>query len=211
MHRFFISIPFWVRWIFPHYIWRMPTREKVLYLTFDDGPHPQITPFVLDSLKKADAKATFFCIGKNVLLYPDVYRRIIAEGHAVGNHTHNHLKGSKTSAEAYAADIKKAAHLIHSHLFRPPYGRITRRQAAAVPAAINRRDAKIIMWDVLSADFDPNILPQKCFDYVLRHARPGSVIVFHDSEKAYANMQYALPLVLQHFAAAGYRFEKIEG
>ena len=189
----------------------MPTREKVLYLTFDDGPHPQITRFVLDSLKKAGAKATFFCIGKNVLLYPDVYRRIIAEGHAVGNHTHNHLKGSKTSTETYAADIKKAAHLIHSHLFRPPYGRITHRQAAAVPAAINRNDAKIIMWDVLSADFDQKILPQKCFDYVLRHARPGSVIVFHDSEKAYVNMQYALPRVLQHFAAAGYRFEKIEG
>jgi peptidoglycan-N-acetylglucosamine deacetylase len=188
----------------------MPTREKVLYLTFDDGPHPAITLFVLDALKKFGATATFFCIGKNVALYPDVYRRILAEGHAVGNHTFNHPRGNKTSADAYAADIQKAAVLIRSNLFRPPYGRITRRQAAAVPAAMNHNDAKIIMWDVLSADFDQKIMPEKCFDYVRHHARPGSVVVFHDSEKAYPNMAYALTRVLQHFTAAGYGFEAIE-
>ncbi len=200
-----------MRWLFPHYVWRIPVREKVLYLTFDDGPHPEITPFVLNELKEVGAKATFFCIGKNVLRHPDVYRSIRAAGHAVGNHTFHHPNGSKTTTEAYAADIQKAAAFIQSHLFRPPYGRISRRQAAAVPTALNRKDSKIIMWDVLSADFDPNTTPQKCLGYVLRHARPGSVVVFHDSEKAYVNMRYALPRVLQHFTEAGYRFAAIQG
>lgn len=187
----------------------MPVREKVLYLTFDDGPHPVITPFVLQELARFSARATFFCIGKNVVAHPEIYRQLIAGGHAVGNHTFHHLKGSKTDVKQYVADIKKATDHIQSSLFRPPYGRITKAQARAVPSALGRADAKIIMWDVLSADFDQKISPQRCLENVLRNGRPGSIIVFHDSEKAWPNLHHALPRVLAYFASAGYRFEVV--
>lgn len=206
MHRFLIKIPFWVRWIFPRYTWRIPTREKVLYLTFDDGPHPEVTAFVLDQLRQYGAKATFFCIGKNVLAHPGMYQRILAEGHAVGNHTHNHPNGVKTPDDTYLGNIREAAQWIASPLFRPPYGRIRSRQAKKVASAMGRNDTRIIMWDVLSADFDRGITPQQCLDNVVRNAREGSVVVFHDSEKAAPNMQYALPGVLAHFRAKGYVF-----
>lgn len=204
MHRFLIKIPFWVRWIFPRYIWRMPTREKVLYLTFDDGPHPEITAFVLDQLKQFGARATFFCIGKNVLAHPSTYRRILAEGHAVGNHTNNHLNGVKTADDVYLSNIREATSLIDTNLFRPPYGRIKGSQAKGVAAAMQKPQAKVIMWDVLSADFDQGISPEQCLQNVVRNARPGSVVVFHDSEKAFRNMQYALPRVLSYFMEKGY-------
>lgn len=204
MHRFLIKVPFWVRWIFPRYIWRMPTREKVLYLTFDDGPHPEITAYVLDQLKQYGASATFFCIGKNVLAHPATYQRILAEGHAVGNHTHNHLNGLHTANNVYLANIREAAGYIETSLFRPPYGRIRHSQAKQVAAAMQKPQAKVIMWDVLSADFDQGISPEQCLQHVVRNARPGSVVVFHDSEKAFKNMAYALPRVLSFFVEKGY-------
>lgn len=154
--------------------------EKIIYLTFDDGPHPVATPFVLDTLKKYNAKATFFCIGKNVAQHPDIYKRILLEGHTTGNHTHNHLNGSKNSNEEYIANIKEAKKYIDSNLFRPPYGRITGFQVKLLNRAFN-----IIMWDVLSADFDIHLSPEKCSRNVIKSAREGSIVVFHDSEKAF--------------------------
>jgi peptidoglycan/xylan/chitin deacetylase (PgdA/CDA1 family) len=155
--KYFVKTPWWIKKVFPFYTWGIPTKEKILYLTFDDGPHPEATPFVLSELKKFSALATFFCIGKNVLAYPDIYKRILHEGHTVGNHTQNHLNGWKTANDLYMSDIAEAANYIDSNLFRPPYGRITLFQAKNLPAAMKGKKSKIIMWDVLSADFDESI------------------------------------------------------
>lgn len=182
-----------------------------MYLSFDDGPHPVATPFVLDELKRHDAKATFFCIGKNVVAYPAIYQRILAEGHAVGNHTHTHPNGWKTKAATYLQDISEAAGHIGSALFRPPYGRITSLQARNIGTALKKEKATVVMWDVLSADFDTSVSPQQCLEHVVRHTVNGSVIVFHDSEKAFPRLEYCLPRALNYFAAKGLRMEKIEG
>jgi peptidoglycan-N-acetylglucosamine deacetylase len=197
--------PWWLRALYPSLVWRMPAREKKIYLTFDDGPHPVATPFVLDQLAAYGAKASFFCIGKNVAAEPDIYQRILAEGHAVGNHTQHHLNGWKTDDGEYINDTMKAAGYIQSNLFRPPYGRIKRSQIKR----LEEKGMKIIMWDVLSADFDTNLTPQASLSYVLYHTKPGSVVLFHDSEKAWERMSGALPAVLQHFSAEGYTFEKL--
>lgn len=196
--------------MYPSYLWSMPAKEPVIYLTFDDGPHPVATPFVLDQLKQYGAKATFFCIGKNVVAYPDIYRRILEEGHAVGNHTHTHPNGWKTKDEKYLQDVSEASGHIDSTLFRPPYGRITSFQAANIRAAIKKEKATVVMWDVLSADFDESISPQQCLENVLLNARDGSVIVFHDSEKAFPRLQYCLPKTLAFFAKKGMQMEKLE-
>lgn len=194
--------------MFPaHLIWRIPTAEKILYLTFDDGPHPVATAFVLDELKKYKAKATFFCIGKNVQEQPQLYQRILAEGHRVGNHTHNHLNGWKTDDKTWLSNVKEAAKWIDSDLFRPPYGKIRSFQAKLLQEATP--PFRIIMWNVLSADFDQNISKEQCFNHVKSNAKPGSIIVFHDSEKAFENMKYALSETLAHFSGMGYRFEAI--
>ena len=187
----------------------MPGKEKILYLTFDDGPHPTITSFVLDELKKHNAKASFFCIGKNVQAYPEVYRRILDEGHAVGNHTQHHLNGWKTENKEYLADIHEAGKYIDAALFRPPYGRITSFQAKNLQAALKKPEAKVIMWDVLSADFDETLSGENCLQHVILNAGKGSIIVFHDSEKAWDRLAYALPRVLDFFEKKGFRFEKL--
>lgn len=197
--------PWWLRALYPSLIWRMPAGEKKLYLSFDDGPHPVATPFVLDQLAAYGAKASFFCIGKNVTAAPEIYQRILDEGHAVGNHTHNHLNGWKTADENYLADTRQAAACIQSDLFRPPYGRIKRSQIRQV----KKMGMKIIMWDVLSADFDTHLTPQASLSYVLYHSKPGSIILFHDSAKAWDRMSVALPAVLKHFTSEGYVFEKL--
>lgn len=194
------------RWIYPGFTWQMPAGGNKVYLSFDDGPHPEITSFVLDELKLYGAKATFFCVGSNVEKYPEVYKRIISEGHAVGNHTYNHLNGWKTADKTYLEDITKAASHIDSTLFRPPHGRITRFQAGALKEQLRYR---IIMWTVLSGDFDPDISGQKCLENVMRHTRNGDIVVFHDSEKAFERMKFALPRVLKGLAEKGYVFEKI--
>jgi peptidoglycan-N-acetylglucosamine deacetylase len=199
--------PKWVSKLFGDSIWSMPETEKAIYLTFDDGPHPVITPFVLDELGKFDAKATFFCIGKNVAEHPGIYKRILEQGHAVGNHTHNHLNGWKTPNAKYLQNILEARNFIDSSLFRPPYGRITTQQKKFLQHL--NEPFKIVMWSVLSGDFDINITPEKCLDNVLKNTKSGSVIVFHDSEKAFERLQYTLPAVLKYFSEKGFCFEKI--
>ena len=184
----------------------MPRDQKIIYLTFDDGPHPVATPFILDALKKYNAQATFFCIGKNVIEHHDLYRRIISEGHRVGNHTHRHVNGCKTPDAVYFEDIQKAAGYIDSNLFRPPYGRISRFQLHNLKKALHYN---VVMWDVLSADFDRSLTGEKCALHVIAHAQPGSIVIFHDSEKAYDRMHVALPKVLAHFAEQGYGFAAI--
>jgi len=206
---YLVKTPWWLKKWYPDLIWDIshPADEKVLYLTFDDGPHPRATPFVLDTLRTYGAKATFFCIGKNVREHPNIYRRILEEGHRVGNHTQHHINGWKTRDKAYLEDVREAARYIDSDLFRPPYGRIS-----AFQASLLRKppfEYKVIMWDVLSADFDRKLSPERCSRNVIRHARPGSIIVWHDSEKAFPRVEVALPVVLGHFQEKGYRFESL--
>jgi peptidoglycan-N-acetylglucosamine deacetylase len=206
---YFVKTPGWLKRIYGTYIWSMPINEKILYLTFDDGPHPEATPFVLKELKKHSALATFFCIGKNVVTYPDIYKQIINEGHSVGNHTYNHLNGWKTNNDDYLKDIALASHEIDSDLFRPPYGRITSFQAKNLKPVMKGKDSKVIMWDVLSGDFDNDCTPQQCLANVLLASVPGSIVVFHDSEKAFPKLEYALPRMLHHFSEKGYLFKAI--
>jgi peptidoglycan/xylan/chitin deacetylase (PgdA/CDA1 family) len=210
MHKYFINTPWIVKKIFPNYIWNFPSNDNAVYLTFDDGPHPTITPWVLDELKKHDAQATFFCIGKNVERYPEIYQRIIEEGHAVGNHSYSHLNGWKVDNDKYIADIRRAKSLVHSNLYRPPYGRIRSSQAKEIAHAMERADVKIIMWDILTADFDQNFSPAQCFAHITDHVEAGSIIVFHDSEKAWNNLQFVLPEALVFLSESKYRLKKIE-
>lgn len=179
--------------LFPNYVWKMPSEENAVYLTFDDGPHPEITPKVLSILKEHNAKASFFCVGENAKKYPEVMAQIIAEGHSVGNHTQHHLKGWKTHSKVYIEDIKECSKYVDSKLFRPPYGKLTKKQGKL----ILEQGYQIIMWDVLSYDYSSKYSPEKCFNHVKRSLKPGSIIVFHDSEKAAEKMLYALPKVLE--------------
>jgi peptidoglycan/xylan/chitin deacetylase (PgdA/CDA1 family) len=210
MHRYFIKTPWIAKKLFPNYIWNLPARQNEVYLTFDDGPHPTITPWVLNELKRFNAHATFFCIGNNVQRFPEIYRAIIDEGHAVGNHTYHHLNGWKTEEKKYLKDIEEASLLIRSNLFRPPYGRIKSKQAQQIKSAIRSDNARIIMWDVLSGDFDQYYSGEQCVDNVVENTGPGAIIVFHDSEKAFQNLEYALPKVLEYLNNDGYIFKKIE-
>ncbi|MBX9780026.1 MAG: polysaccharide deacetylase family protein [Chitinophagaceae bacterium] len=246
-----VKIPWWLRLLYRSLIWEMPvTSEKKIYLTFDDGPHHEATPFVLDQLKKYDAKASFFCIGKNVRKHPDIYQRIIAEGHSIGNHTNNHLNGWKVKDAAYLANIQEASEVIASDLFRPPYGRITRgvirvlqnkvdsgkwivdslsgspgvqesenglrstvnglsSPVSGLRSPVLNLPSKIVMWTVLAGDFDITLSKEKCLQNVLKHAGNGSIVVFHDSTKAWERMSYALPKVLAYFTEQGYSFERL--
>ncbi len=205
---YFIKTPFWLRLIYRSCIWRKSTEDRVLYLSFDDGPHPEATPFVLEQLANFNAKASFFCIGKNVQLYPDIYNEIIAAGHVVGNHTQNHMNGWKNTTDHYITDIQEATKSIHSNLFRPPYGRISFAQIKALRSNPSLPQ-DIIMWDVLSGDFDTTINGEQCAQNVIQHAGPGSIIVFHDSAKAMDRLRVALPKVLSHFSELGYQFKAI--
>ncbi|WP_431213362.1 polysaccharide deacetylase family protein [Puia sp. P3] len=204
---YLVKTPWWLKRLYPGLVWQMPWEEKKVYLSFDDGPHPEITPFILGQLKKYGARATFFCIGKNVNEYPQTYRQILMEGHRVGNHTQNHLNGWKVADDRYMANVREAAQYIDSDLFRPPYGRIGALQSRLLRGApFNYR---IVMWDVLSGDFDLSLNAEQCARNVTRHAGPGSIVVFHDSEKAYDRLKGALPLVLEYFAGKGFRFDAI--
>jgi len=199
-------IPSWFIKLNSSLVWNIETKEKELYLTFDDGPHETATPFVLDQLKIFNAKATFFCVGKNVKAYTNIYQRILDEGHACGNHTFTHVNGWQTKNSVYINDIAEAAKYIDSKLFRPPYGRISPFVSKMLRTALHY---KIIMWHVLSGDFDKSISPQQCLENVLLNAKPGSIIVFHDSTKAWERMQFALPATLKYYAERGFSFKAL--
>lgn len=203
---YIIKIPAWFSKLNASKVWSIPGDEKVLYLTFDDGPHETATPFVLDTLKQYNAKATFFCIGKNVMAHPEIYARILNEGHATGNHTFNHINGWKVRSPEYLNDVIEAEKYIDSKLFRPPYGRISPFVSKLVRKKLGY---KIIMWDVLSADFDEKLSPEKCTENVLLNATPGSIVVFHDSTKAWNRMPAALEKTLHYFSHEGFSFKSI--
>lgn len=194
--------------MFPNRVWFIKTDEKVLYLTFDDGPHPEATLFVLEELKKFSAKATFFCIGKNVRENFSVYQKILDEGHTVGNHSFSHLNGWKTPDDIYFNDIAKAKKIIDSNFFRPPYGRITNFQAKVI--AGDQLQLKTIMWDVLSGDFDKSVNGENCYLNVVNNAEAGSIIVFHDSLKSLQTLQFALSKILEFYSEKGFRFESLK-
>ncbi len=183
----------------------MPEEKREVYLTFDDGPIPEVTEFVLDTLKQYEAKGTFFCLGKNVAAHPGLYKRILNEGHAVGNHTHNHLNGWKVPSDEYLEDVRLAEAHIQSPLFRPPYGRIRNAQADAIG-----KKYRVVMWDVLSYDFNKEISPERCLKNVTENTRNGSIVVFHDSVKAWQNLNYTLPRCLDYFKTSGMSFGLIE-
>ena len=200
-----------VKMIFKNLIWDIPNSDKRIYLTFDDGPIPEVTEWVLDVLKQEKIKATFFCIGDNIKKHPSIYNRILSEGHQTGNHTFNHLNGWKTNTADYIANFKLCGaqqlkwNSTHSFLFRPPYGKIKTSQSEK----IRQLGHKIIMWDVLSYDFDATLSPEKCLDNVISNTTQGSIIVFHDSLKAAKNMKYALPKAIQFLKRKGFVFDVI--
>ncbi|UPQ80144.1 polysaccharide deacetylase family protein [Flavobacterium azooxidireducens] len=199
--------------IFSNYIWNIPNSEKKVYLTFDDGPTPEITEWVLAQLKKYDFKATFFCIGNNIEKHPELFNQLIMDGHAIGNHTFNHVKGWNTPNKTYLKEVEKCEGMIQhysinqnlSKLFRPPYGKIKPLQSRK----LRKLGYKIIMWDVLSADYKQTITKEKCLENVVKNVESGSIIVFHDSIKAFPNLEYVLPKTLQFLSENGYQCEII--
>ena len=194
--------PRWVRKLYWSFNWKMQGKTKSLYLTFDDGPTPEITSWVLNEPEKYNAKATFFCIGRNVEKHPDIYQSIIKKGHAVGNHTYSHLKGWRTRNNEYIDDIQLASQFIQSKLFRPPYGKIGQQQIRS----LKKNGYKLFMWDVLSEDYNNKITEQQCLENVTRYAQDGSIIVFHDSVKAGKNLYATLPIVLKTYTEKGFEF-----
>lgn len=195
---------------FPNFVWDIQNKERKVYLTFDDGPTPEVTKCVLETLSTHGIKATFFCIGNNIENHPDIFRKVIDEGHTIGNHTFNHLNGWQMDNITYLANIERAEETIlkllprftTNKLFRPPYGKVKASQSAVVRA----NGYRIIMWDVLSADFDQSVSPEKCLKNVIDNTREGSIIIFHDSIKAFENLKYALPLTIEYLKSKGYEF-----
>jgi peptidoglycan/xylan/chitin deacetylase (PgdA/CDA1 family) len=221
---YLIKSPLLLKWYYPSLLWNKSRTEKVIYLTFDDGPIPNVTDFVLKTLKAFNAKATFFCIGDNIVKHPDVFERVKNAGHAIGNHTFNHLKGWKTDDETYLENTLKCQELTQSNLFRPPYGRIKKSQIKSLESLVWSSESKapnnsqlpapssqlnIVMWDVLSGDFDINLSPEKCYQNVIKHSENGSIIVFHDSLKAFDRLSYTLPKTLAYFAEKGFTFSTL--
>ena len=208
MKWYWVRTRWFIKRLFPGYVWDVPGNGKTVYLTFDDGPTPEITEYVLATLERHDIKATFFCIGNNIETHPDIFRKIVAAGHAIGNHTFNHLNGWHNNTPDYLENVAACEASIRRHsgnrstLFRPPYGKVARAQAKQ----LNHLGYKIIMWDVLSADFDQTITPEKCLENVIANCRPGSIVIFHDSVKAAENMQFALPQAIDYLKEKGYDF-----
>ena len=196
------QLPTVYRKIFPGTVWRLPQEEKTVYLTFDDGPIPEVTTFVLDLLREKGIKATFFCVGDNVRKHPDVFRQVQEEGHIVGNHTFNHLQGLYTSSRKYISNVVKADELIKSPLFRPPHGILRYLQFMTL-----RKKFKIVFWDVVTRDYNRKLSGEDVLEIVRKYTRNGSIIVFHDSLKAEKNIRYALPKAIDYLMAEGYKFE----
>ncbi len=194
-----------IRSIYSSLLWKVNTREKIIYLTFDDGPIPEVTPWVLEQLKAFDAKASFFCIGENVKKHPEIFAQIQQEKHQIGHHTFNHLNGWKTKNEIYFENVTSGNQVAPSKLFRPPYGKLKRSQIKQL-----RQHYRIIMWDVLSYDYDIKISKETCWNNVKSNTQAGSIVLFHDSLKAKENLQYTLPKTLEHFSEKGYSFESLE-
>lgn len=212
MNFYWIKTNSFVKKIFSNYIWDIPNSENKIYLTFDDGPIPKITEWVLAELDKYNAKATFFCIGNNIQKHPEIFLKVIENGHSIGNHTFNHLKGWKTPINEYIENVSLCQSEIQNlqskicNLFRPPYGKIKLSQSKK----LQELGFKIIMWDVLSADYDQTISSEKCLDNVLKNVKSGSIIVFHDSIKAFQNLEYTLPKTLEILTKRGFVFERID-
>jgi peptidoglycan-N-acetylglucosamine deacetylase len=210
-----VKTPNFVSTLLRGYIWHFSRQKKELYLTFDDGPIAIITPWVLDKLKEFNAKATFFCVGENVKTHPVIFKRIIDEGHSIGNHTFNHLNGLKTASNKYLENCEKTYNLFlktnenaftdNNLIFRPPYGKIRPKQTKA----LKEKGYKIVLWDVLSRDFDTKISKETCFNNVIQNTKNGSIVVFHDSEKSFEKLSYTLPRILTYFTEIGYTFKAI--
>lgn len=205
MKKYFVTTYWFKSFFSKSLIWDIPNDDKIIYLTFDDGPTPEVTNKVLALLEKYKAKATFFCIGKNVENHPELYKQILKNGHGVGNHTQNHINGVKVMDAEYYDNISRASEHINSKLFRPPYGRIKNGQVKFL-----RDKYQIIMWSVLSGDFDIKLSKEQCKKNVIRNTKSGSIVVFHDSLKAKERMLYALEACLKYFQEKGYRFEAIK-
>ena len=203
---YLVKTPRVIQKLFPNFHWRVESEAErpTLYLTFDDGPIPQLTPWVLEQLEQYDAKATFFCVGNNVRRHPEVLRQVVAAGHTVGNHTTHHLDGWKTDNVPYFHDVRNCAVKLKTSLFRPPYGRLKPTQIQFL-----QRHYDIVMWDVLSGDFDPELTAEDCFDNVTQNARSGSIVVLHDSLKAEEKLRQFLPRLLRHYTERGFAFDRI--
>jgi peptidoglycan/xylan/chitin deacetylase (PgdA/CDA1 family) len=207
MRNYLVKTPRILKMAYSQCIWHVNDNANSVYITFDDGPHPTITPYILSVLKKYNAKATFFCIGQNVEKYLAVYQQILDEGHAVANHTNNHLNGWKTDNAVYFRNIHQAKKMIDSNMFRPPYGRITHSQIFGIHKLFP--STKIIMWDVLSGDFDTEATPIDCLNNVLATTKTGSIIVFHDSDKAWKRLEYVLPRFLDYCKQMKWQMKKL--
>ncbi|EHQ29988.1 polysaccharide deacetylase family protein [Mucilaginibacter paludis] len=201
---YLVKTPSLLKKLYPGLIWNLNRDEHCIYLTFDDGPIPIVTPFVLKTLKQYNALATFFCIGDNVVKNNDIFEQVKADGHTIGNHTFNHLRGWATDTETYADNFKKCDSLLHSRWFRPPYGRIKKSQIKALQTVAP--GLKIVMWDVLSGDFDIALKPNTCLHNVLKATENGSVVVFHDSLKAFSRLEYVLPRAMKYWSKKGFEF-----
>lgn len=208
MKLYLTKTPFLIKLLFPNWVWSFSAKKKELFLTFDDGPTPEVTDWVLQELKKHNAKATFFCIGKNIDQHPELFEQIKAQGHTVGNHTHNHFKSAEHSTKAYLENVANASRHFEGYkpkLFRPPYGKLGLKKSIKLRSL----GYKIIMWDVLSADFDTSISNLNCLNNVIKNTTNGSIIVFHDSLKASEKLQYVLPKILEYYSSKGYEFKSI--
>ncbi len=207
MKPYLTKTPKLIKELFPNYIWDLNNGDNTLYLTFDDGPHPEITPWVIQTLANFEAKATFFCVGENISKYPETFKELLNRGHNVGNHTFNHLNGWKTKTKDYLENIEKTDLFLKnsSGLFRPPYGKIKKKQAMH----LLKNNYKIVLWDILSGDFDQNLSKEQCLENVIQNTQKGSIIVFHDSQKAFDKLQYVLPKALKYFTKKGFVFKVI--
>ena len=196
-----IQPPAWLRMLYPGALWRLNRSDKVVYLTFDDGPTPEVTSWVLDLLDEENVLATFFCLGKNVEAHPTLFKDLVQRGHRIGNHSYSHRQSFQTSTHIYVADVENAAKFIESKLFRPPYGQLGFRSFFKL-----RKNYSIVFWDVLSEDYNPDCTPEQVVDNVMRFTRPGSLVVFHDSVKAFPRLKMALPEVIVRLKSNGYKF-----
>ncbi len=197
--------PAFIHRLFPELLWNVAVTDNIIYLTFDDGPHPVITPKVLNILEQYDAKACFFCVGNNVQRYPKIFHLVKDAGHLIGNHSYHHINGWRTPDDLYFEDVDKCNKLVRSHYFRPPYGKIRPSQMRYL-----KKHYQLVMWSVVTYDFDRETTGEECFQRSVNKTTRGSIVVFHDSEKAEKNMLYALPRFLEYFSEKGFRFETWE-